>query len=56
MVMSNKEAIIKIFNIAYEENITVYMISFSELAISIIVDKDKSEIFMEKIHAALIEE
>lgn len=55
MVMSNKEAIIKIFNIAYEENITIYMISFSELAISIIIDKEKSQIFMEKLHSALIE-
>ena len=54
MVMSNKEAIIKIFDIAYEENITIYMISFSELAVSIIVDKDKSESFMEKLHDALI--
>ncbi len=54
MVMSNKEAIIKIFDIAYEENITIYMISFSELAVSIIVDKDKSEIFMRKLHDALI--
>ena len=56
MVMSNKEAIIQIFNIAYNENITIYMISFSELAISIIIDKDKSKLFMEKIHSALIEE
>ncbi len=55
MVMSNKEAIIKIFDIAYEENITIYMISFSELSISIIVDKDKSQIFMEKLHNVLIE-
>ena len=53
--MSNKEAIIKIFNIAYKENITIYMISFSEIAISIIIDKDKSQIFMEKLHNCLIE-
>lgn len=55
MIMSNKEAIIKIFNIAYEENITIYMISFSELAISVIIEKEKSKIFMEKLHEALIE-
>lgn len=54
MVMSNKEAIIQIFDIAYEENITIYMISFSELAVSIIIDKDKSEIFMKKLHDTLI--
>lgn len=56
MVMSNKEAIIQIFDIAYEENITIYMISFSELSVSIIVDKDKSKVFMEKLHNALISE
>ena len=55
MVMSNKEAIIQIFDIAYEENITIYMISFSELSVSIIVDKDKSEIFMKKLHDSLID-
>ncbi len=54
MVMSNKEAIIQIFDIAYEENITIYMISFSELSISVIIDKDKSKTFMEKLHTALI--
>lgn len=56
MVMSNKEAIIQIFDIAYEENITIYMISFSELSVSIIIDKDKSKTFMEKLHKALIGE
>lgn len=55
MVMSNKEAIIKIFNIAYEENITIYMISFSELAISMVIEKEKAQIFMEKLHTNLIE-
>lgn len=55
MVMSNKEAIVKIFNIAHEENITIYMISFSELAINIIVDKDKSLEFMKKLHDEIIE-
>ena len=54
MVMSNKDAIINIFNIANKENVTIYMISFSELAINIIVDSDKSTIFMQKLHDALI--
>lgn len=54
MVMSNKEAIIKIFDIAHEENITIYMISFSELAINIIVDKEKSTYLMQKLHDELI--
>lgn len=56
MVMSNKEAIIQIFDIAYEENITIYMISFSEMAVSVIIDKDKAKIFMEKLHTTLIGE
>lgn len=54
MVMSNKDAIINIFNIANKENVTIYMISFSELAINIIVDSDKSTRFMQKLHDALI--
>lgn len=55
MIMSNKEAIEKIFNIAHEENVNIYMISFSELAINVIVDKDKSLKFMEILHKELIE-
>lgn len=55
MVMSNKEAIVKLFDIAHEENISIYMVSFSELAINIIVDKDKAHYFMEKLHKELIE-
>ena len=54
MVMSNKEAIIKIFNIAYEENVTIFMISFSELAINLIVEKEKSINFMKRLHDELI--
>ncbi len=55
MVMSNKDAIIKIFNTASKENITIYMISFSEMAINIIVDKDKAVSFMKNLHKELIE-
>lgn len=55
MVMSNKEAVEKIFDIAHEENITIYMISFSELAINIIVDEDKAVYFMKRLHEELIE-
>ena len=54
-MLSNREAISKIFKIANDENIEVYMISFSELAINIIVDTKKSKLFMEKLHEALIE-
>ncbi|MDO4283283.1 MAG: aspartate kinase [Clostridia bacterium] len=56
MIMSNKKAITKIFSLADEENVTIYMISFSELALNIIIDKDKSESFMKKLHSILIEE
>jgi len=55
MVMLNKEAIVKIFNLAHQENVNIYMISFSELAINIVVDEDKSVRFMEKLHEELIE-
>ncbi len=55
MVMSNKEVVIKIFNVASKENTQIYMISFSEMAINIIVDKDKSINFMKALHKELIE-
>lgn len=56
MIMSNKKAITKIFNLADKENVTIYMISFSELALNIIVDKEKAPSFMKKLHTILIEE
>lgn len=55
MMLSNREAISKIFKIASEENIEIYMISFSELAINIVVDTSKSKYFMQKLHKTLIE-
>ena len=55
IVMSNKKAVVKIFDISQEENINIYMISFSELAINIIVDEDKALEFMKKLHKELIE-
>lgn len=54
MVMSNKDAIINIFNVANEEGVTIYMISFSELAINVIVDSNKATKFMRKLHEVLI--
>lgn len=54
MVMSNKDAVINIFNIANQEGITIYMISFSELSINLIVDSDKATSFMKKLHEILI--
>lgn len=55
MMLSNRDAISKIFKIANEENIEIYMISFSELAINIIVDTAKSQYFMKRLHEILIE-
>ncbi len=55
MIMSNKQAISKIFELAGKENITIYMISFSELSLNIIVDKEIAEHFMEILHRHLIE-
>lgn len=54
MVMSNKDVVITIFNIANKEGITIYMISFSELSINIIVDSSKATLFMQKLHETLI--
>lgn len=56
MMLSNRDAISKIFKIASEENIEIYMISFSELAINIVVDTSKSQYFMKKLHKTLIGE
>ena len=54
--MSNKKAIKNIFELAEKENITIHMISFSELSLNIIVDKEKADDFMKKLHNILIEE
>ncbi len=55
MIMSNKFAINTIFEIAKKENINIYMITFSELSINIIVDSNVSTDFMKKLHYSLIE-
>lgn len=55
MMLSNKDAISKIYKVADEENIQIYMISFSELSINVIVDLNKAELFMKKLHQSLIE-
>lgn len=54
MIMSNKDIIINIFNVANKEGITIYMVSFSELCINLIVDSDKAEVFMKNLHDILI--
>lgn len=55
MMLSNKDAISKVYKIASEENIQIYMISFSELAINLIVDSNCAKNFMVKLHRELIE-
>ena len=55
MVMTNKDTVHKIFDLASKENITIYMITFSELSLNLIVDKKVAENFMKKLHYELIE-
>lgn len=55
MVMSNKEAINILFDLAAKENIRIYMITFSELAIQLVVDTEIAEDFMQKLHERLFE-
>ncbi|MBQ8380173.1 MAG: aspartate kinase [Clostridia bacterium] len=54
MMLSNRDAISQIFKIADEENIEIYIISFSELTINLVVDTKKSQYFMEKLHEILV--
>ena len=55
MVMTNKNTVHKIFDLASRENIIIYMITFSELSLNLIVDKKVAEDFMKKLHYELIE-
>ena len=55
MIMSNKKVIHTIYTISYKENIQIHIITFSELAIHILVDTDKSERFLKLLHSELIE-
>ena len=55
MVMTNRDTVHKIFDLASKENITIYMITFSELALNLIVDSEVSDSFMKKLHYELIE-
>lgn len=55
LLITNKDIVYKIFNIAHEENIEIYMAAFSELSINIVVDKSKAEILVNKLHEELIE-
>lgn len=55
MLITNKDIINKIFNIAYAQKIEIYMVSFSEISINIIVDRDKAEELINILHEELVE-
>lgn len=55
MVMTNKDTVHKIFDLASSEHVTIYMITFSELSLNLIVDKLVAQDFMQKLHYELIE-
>ncbi len=55
MMLSNIETISKIYSLANSHNIQIYMITFSELAINLIVDSNIAEEFMKILHEELIE-
>lgn len=54
MIMQNKELLSIVFNKAKELNITIYMISFSELALNILVDTNNAIILMKELNNLLI--
>lgn len=56
MMLSNISVTKEIYDIATKLNATIYMISFSELSLSIIVDTDKSNDFLKLLHKKLIVE
>lgn len=55
MVMTNKNTVHKIFDLASKEHVTIYMITFSELSINLIVEASIAQDFMKKLHYELIE-
>jgi aspartate kinase len=55
LLITKKDVAYKIFGVASRLNIEIYMISFSELSISLVIEKSKSEEFMRALHNELIE-
>lgn len=55
MVMTNKDTVHKIFDLASREQVTIYMITFSELSLNLVVDSTIADDFMKKLHYELIE-
>lgn len=54
MVMSNKDLIYDIYKISNEDNITIEMISLSEMAINIVISSEFATTFMNKLHDSII--
>lgn len=52
---SNAEYISKIYDLASQNNLTIYMLSFSEMALSIIVSQKDADNFAKLIHDSLIQ-
>lgn len=52
---SNVDYISKIYNLAKENNVVIYMLSFSEVAINIIVSESNSDKFAGLLHDAFVE-
>lgn len=55
MLITEKDVAFNIFDVAKEQNIEIYMISFSELSVNLVVDTSKAEDFMKELHKRLIE-
>jgi len=51
---SNVDYLAKIYNLAKEQNVTIYMISFSEVALGIVVKETVADGFLKKLHEILI--
>lgn len=56
MIMQNKELLSIVFNKAKELNINIYMISFSELALNILVDTNNAVKLMKELNEILMSE
>ena len=51
---SNSDYITKIYNLAKKENVQIYMLSFTEMALSIVVDERNVDSFSKLLHNVLI--
>ncbi|MDF2865433.1 MAG: hypothetical protein K0R72_242 [Clostridia bacterium] len=54
MIMQNKELLSIVFNKAKDLNITIYMVSFSEIALNILVDTKNAVLLMKELNDVLI--